>query len=1052
MPGLSGLSRAHSCPDLSALLNGPARPASALARRLSEARSSDAAPPRRHSLADLASYKADYSRDSVAALFAASSQSQRLGELYQESPNRYAKLEIAEFAKVYSQLSRQEGLSEQARQTLDGLAQQYTDKILKDGLGEKSAFGPWTPRTDKHYQQRSKLEHKLAAMMERQCPGGVLQLGNDFMRREVVPFILSRVESHLGRQLDESTCQRLTELVDSAAMKAFEELRQRRGELIEQRGVSVGTLARDLDTVAILPQLLRSLLEGLGQGPKDPERPEPVRADQPDPGPGPQPGPTEPGGAQQPMVVNNYYTTNNDNRQDNRQDNRRWDKRGDMYLGDVNKGNRHQGGAPSRLVTSLRMPAPQVARSQDLPKPQQATVSETRHPLLNAASQVTGALSELMNTALGEETLTAPTPGAAQAGKLEATARQARISQPAASQSAILGGAPSGVEQGTQTDGGQTLHHAASQVMEAMSELMGTALGEETLTAPTPGAAQAGKLEATARQARLSQPATPQSATLGGVPSGVEQGTQTDAGQALRDAASQVSTAMSELMNTALGEETLATPIPGAAQAGKLEATARQARLDAAAQPQTASLGGEFAELAFRGGPLRNLPSQAYLRSQIFHSTLDGHAAGRELIKALRDALEPDAAQPFAQRREFEALRNRMLPSGRAQQDDLLQQFADGAPETLAADARRLGGVLAEHPGLERQRQALGGFAQTLIRETNLLPPGGRANPLLGEFLSGLGLQPRNTPAADAGARLHQAAREVADGLSQVLDTAAGRRVEGELRAERVDIQQAASTPLDQAVRLSAGDAPAADAGSSLHQAARQVADGLSQVLNAAAGQSAAGEPEANGQASQLGRAPTADAAQAAEGAGGFGGLKFRDGNLYTLPTQAYLRSRAFALDAGSELIRAVRGALEPDATQPFAQRREFEALRNRVLPGNSTQQSGVLKDFADGKAGTLGDDAAQLRQVLAEHPGLERQRQALSSFARTLIREANLLPRGKPANPLVTALLSGLSIDAAAEARRGEALSSSSGVTLTTDGLHLDPNRIRERNRGNQS
>lgn len=297
MPGLSGLSRAHSCPDLSALLNGPARPASALARRLSEARSSAAAPPRRHSLADLASYKADYSRDSVAALFAASSQSQRLGELYQESPNRYAKLEIAEFAKVYSQLSRQEGLSEQARQALDGLAQQYTDKILKDGLGEKSAFGPWTPKTDKQYQQRSKLEHKLAAMLEKQCPGGLLQLGNDFMRREVVPFILSRVESHLGRQLDESTCQRLTELVDSAAMKAFEELRQRRGELIEQRGVSVGTLARDLDTVAILPQLLRSLLEGLGQEtppratPDLPDEPKGPDAPKPDPSAAPAGGP-----------------------------------------------------------------------------------------------------------------------------------------------------------------------------------------------------------------------------------------------------------------------------------------------------------------------------------------------------------------------------------------------------------------------------------------------------------------------------------------------------------------------------------------------------------------------------------------------------------------------------------------------------------------------------------------------------------------------------------------------------------------------------------------
>ncbi|PTU64805.1 hypothetical protein DB032_07660 [Chromobacterium sp. Panama] len=1030
------------------------RPATPLSERFNGGRSSAATPARRHSLMDPASFKAQHTRDSVAALFAASTDAKALDKLYLASPNVYAQLEIAEFAKVYAQLKQQPDLSPQDAKSLDDLAQHYTARVLKDGLGAKSAFGPWTQSTNKQYQLRNQLEHKLALLAHQHCGGDTMKLGNDFMQREVSTFILSYVETQLGRSLDTATGEKVMELVDSAAKLAFDALRQSRGEMLGLSGPSLGRQARDLDTVAILPQLLRSVLEGLGQDPKGPQQPDPARDGQPDPGPGPQPGPTEPGGAQQPMVVNNYYTTNNDNRQDNRQDNRRWDKRGDMYLGDVNKGNRHQGGAPSRLVTSLRMPAPQVARSQDLPKPQQATVSETRHPLLDAASQVTGALSELMNTALGEETLPAPTPGAAQAGKLEATARQARISQPAASQSAILGGAPSGVEQGTQTDGGQTLHHAASQVMEAMSELMGTALGEETLTAPTPGAAQAGKLEATASQARLSQPATRQSATLGGVPSGVEQGTQTDAGQALRDAASQVSTAMSELMNTALDEETLATPIPGAAQAGKLDATARQARLDAAAQPQTASLGGEFAGLSFRGGPLRNLPSQAYLRSQVFHSTLDGHAAGRELIKALRDALEPDAAQPFVQRREFEALRNRMLPSGRMQQDDLLRQFADGAPETLAADARRLGGVLAEHPGLERQRQALGGFAQTLIRETNLLSPGGRANPLLGEFLNGLGLQPRNAPAVDVGARLHQGAREVADGLSQVLDTAAGRRVEGELRAERVDIQQAANTPLDQAVRLSAGDAPAADAGSSLHQAARQVADGLSQVLNAAAGQSAAGEPEANGQASQLGRAPTADATAptAERDGGGFDGLKFRDGNLYTLPTQAYLRSRAFALDAGSELIRAVRGALEPDATQPFAQRREFEALRNRVLPGNSTQQSGVLKDFADGKAGALGDDAAQLRKVLAEHPGLERQRQALGSFARTLIREANLLPRGKPANPLVVELLSGLGIDAAAESRRGEALSSSSGVTLTTDGLHLDTNRIRERNRVRQS
>ncbi|MGC0152612.1 hypothetical protein ACPRNU_09155 [Chromobacterium vaccinii] len=886
----SVLTRSQSMPS------GEPRPASPLARQLSEARGGGADPARSRAATDPADFKAQYTRDSVATLFAASPDARALDKLYLASPNVYAQLEIAEFAKVYAQLLKQcsqEGKEGKESQALNDLAKQYTARILNDGLGAKSAFGPWTQRTNKQYQLRNQLEHKLAQLASEHCGGDAMKLGDKLMHGEVSLFILSYVETQLGRSLDEATGRQVIDLVDRAARQAFTSLRQSRSEMLGLSGPSLGRQARDLDTVAILPQLLRGVLDGLVPDPKSPEQPRPVRDEQPEPQPKPDPGPAESGETPRPQEVH-YHFNFNDNSQDNRQDNRRWNKRGDTYLGDARNGNRHYGGAPSRLVTSLRMPTPQVARSQALPTPQQAAVSEARHPLLNAASQVTGALSALMSTALGEE----------------------------------------------------------------------------TLTAPTPGAAQAGKLETTARQARLDPPATPQFASLGDAPSGVERSVQTDAGSALRDAAGQVAGALSELMKTALGEAGPASPAPGEAQAGQPQATA---------QPKAASLdgesAGEFAALAFRGGPLRNLPSQAYLRSQIFHSTVDGHAAGRELIKALRDALEPDAAQPFAQRREFEALRKRILPNDRIEQDGLLRQFADGAPEALAADARRLGEVLAGHPGLERQRQALGGFAQTLMRETNLLPSGGRVNPLLGEFLAGLGLQPRKASAEDAGARLHQAASEVASGLSKVLNAADGR--------------QAASEP----------------------------------TADAAADRAA--EPDG----------------------GGFGGLKFRDGNLYTLPTQAYLRSRAFALDAGGELIRAVRGALEPDATQPFAQRREFEALRNRVLPGNSTQQSGVLKDFADGKAGALGDDAAQLRQVLAEHPGLARQRQALSSFARTLIREANLLPRGKPANPLVTELLSGLGIDAAAEARRGEALSPSSGVTLTTDGLHLDPKRSQERN-----
>lgn len=539
------------------------RPATPLSERFNGGRSSAATPARRHSVSDLASFKAQHTRDSVAALFSASPHAEELKELYQASPNVAAKVEIEEFSKMYAQMKQQLDLPLQDAEFLNDLARKYTARILKDGLGIESAFGPWLDSCKKQYKLRSELEHKLAVLANKHCDGDTLKLGNAFMEREVSPFILSAVETLLDRSLDEATGKQVMELVDSAARQAFEALRLIRDEMLRQSGPSLGRQSRDVDLVATLPQLLRSVLAGLGQGPKDPEQPEPVRADQPDPGPGPQPnpgpGPAEPGEMPRPQEVH-YHFNFNDNSQDNRQDNRRWDKRGDTYLGDVNKGTRHYGGAPSRLVTSLRMPAPQVARSQDLPKPQQATVSE------------------MMNTALGEEMLTAPTPGAAQAGKLEATARQAWLSPPATPQSAILGGEPSGVEQGMQTDAGQALRHEASQVTGALSELMNTAqgtqtdagprlrdaarqvsgalselmntaLGKETLTAPTSGAAQAGKLEATAR---LDLPATPQSVTLGGVPSGVEQSTQTDAGQTLHDAAGQVARELSGLVNSAL--------------------------------------------------------------------------------------------------------------------------------------------------------------------------------------------------------------------------------------------------------------------------------------------------------------------------------------------------------------------------------------------------------------------------------------------------------------------------------------------------------------------
>ncbi|MFK7087234.1 SPI-1 type III secretion system effector SipA [Chromobacterium violaceum] len=647
---ITGASHAAMRP-LSAPPDGTAGPASPLGRKLRDVRADSVEPARRHSLADLASYQADYARRSVATLFAASPHADKLGELYQASPNRYAKLEIAEFAKVYSQLKRQPDLDPAAGKTLDDLAQQYAARILKDGLGVKSAFGPWTQRTDKHYQLRSGLERKLAEIASRHCQGDAQKLGNDFMRAEVTTFILSCVETHLGRQLDEATSRQITGLVDSAAMQAFEDLRQRRGDLIEQRGFSVGTLARDLDTVAVLPQLLRSLLEALPPGPGQRAPEEPARDGPARPTPSPDPGPAGPGEAQRPQEIH-YHIDNSIHWNDNSQDNRRWNRRGDTYLGGARQGDRHlrpSGFPASGLAASLR-----TAASQDLPKPQQAVLSGPaspaagRHPLLNAADQVGQSLSGLVDAAIGTAgagTRPLPPGGAAESSAV-----------------GLAGLGSDGLSAlPPRDDPGASLHGAARAVADSLSAVLTAADGAKTAKIATPA-----RLDAAASGEDAQQPAAGEA-----IPA--------DAGQ------------------------------PGA---------------------------GGFDGIRFRDGNLYMLPTQAYLRG-----LASPRRAENELLRAVRGALEPAAAQPMAQRREFEALRNRILPGDRFDQDKVLDRFASGGEDRLADDAARLRQALAGHPGLERHRQALRSFARTLIREANLLPSAKPANPLVAGLLDALGIQ-----------------------------------------------------------------------------------------------------------------------------------------------------------------------------------------------------------------------------------------------------------------------------------------------------------------------
>ncbi|PTU68214.1 hypothetical protein [Chromobacterium haemolyticum] len=290
-----------SSPRLTRSLSVPAdalrRPATPLSESYSGGRSSAATPARRHSVSDPASFKAQHTRDSVASLFSASPQAKALYQLYRASPNVHAKGEIEEFAKVYAKLKQQPDLSPQDAKSLDDLARQYTARILKDGLGVESAFGPWLDSCKQQYKLRSELEHKLAVLANEHCGGDTMKLGNAFMLREVSTFILSYVETQLGRPLDVATGKQVLELVDSAARQAFDALRQSRDEMLRQSGPSLGRQARDLDTVAILPQLLRSVLAGLGQEappqakPDLPDEPKGPDAPKPDPSAAPAGGP-----------------------------------------------------------------------------------------------------------------------------------------------------------------------------------------------------------------------------------------------------------------------------------------------------------------------------------------------------------------------------------------------------------------------------------------------------------------------------------------------------------------------------------------------------------------------------------------------------------------------------------------------------------------------------------------------------------------------------------------------------------------------------------------
>ncbi|HHE6471127.1 TPA: hypothetical protein ACPE6X_003701, partial [Providencia rettgeri] len=236
---------------------------------------------------------------------------QKLRDILTQSPNTSAKNEIARFAALYRQLTQNPDLTSEQQGLLLDLAEQYAEKIIADGLGSKSAFGPWNTTNKKDFKKRQELEHKLATLVNEATHGDCLAMGNNFAKREVLPFILSCLSNQFGCGLSDESAQKIVELVDKAAMQALVAVRERYVQLVDEQGMGVGKQARDLETIGAMPLLLRSILAHI---PKDLLPDEVDSARMKPQGPAEPAGPEEPAGPNDRGITINIGDINIDNR------------------------------------------------------------------------------------------------------------------------------------------------------------------------------------------------------------------------------------------------------------------------------------------------------------------------------------------------------------------------------------------------------------------------------------------------------------------------------------------------------------------------------------------------------------------------------------------------------------------------------------------------------------------------------------------------------------------------------------------------------------------
>lgn len=222
---------------------------------------------------------------SLETLFKCGKDSDTLKAIFTESGNVAAKKAVTEFAGLFLSALKVTSNSPEATALLMKVGEEYTEQIIKDGLKEKSAFGPWTPETKKAEAKLEALNNKLLDIIKNNTDGDLGKLSANFVMREVMPYIADCIEHNFGCTLDPQTRSNIMLLVDNAAAKAVEALDMCHQKLTQEQGTSVGLEARHLEMKALIPLLLRNVFAQIpSEKLPEPRIPEPAAGPVPDGG------------------------------------------------------------------------------------------------------------------------------------------------------------------------------------------------------------------------------------------------------------------------------------------------------------------------------------------------------------------------------------------------------------------------------------------------------------------------------------------------------------------------------------------------------------------------------------------------------------------------------------------------------------------------------------------------------------------------------------------------------------------------------------------------